>query len=298
MDPQGEQKNIELFKVNKNGKQYRRVWTKEEDSQLLELINTYDNKAIRWIEIATQINKSATQCYSRFRQINPKLNKGFWMKSEEDVLVDLVARYGKKWAKISKILKTRSGKQIRHHYINILDEGIKKKGFTPEEDLKIRELYLKYGPKWQLISKYFNCRTGDIIKSRYYNKIKYSIENDLLKNYINLDTRKIEGGTTSDNKLNLFSNFLTTGQSDENTEKTKGTKKNTEKVTGESTLKKYLYDSIDTQTTKFKSKNEKSRSKSNSLKSIFGSSNEKDIIMKSFNNKDFQNSSSINKFGI
>jgi len=221
------EQNVSLFKVDKKSRQFKRVWTPEEDGLLLEKVKEFNDRTIKWTEVAKSINKSAKQCYSRFRQINPSHNKGFWTKDEEDKLIELIKIHGKKWALISKILKTRSGKQIRHHYINSLDVNNTKKVFTEEEDHKIKELYLKFGPKWQLIGSYFIGRTGDAIKSRYYNKVKYTIENDILKNYFNLKGAKpifksdneIKKEKKSDiQEIDLISNILKSHSiKDENT---------------------------------------------------------------------------------
>ena len=143
------------LKIQKNITTSRAIWTQQQDKTLLNSIKDYDDNRIKWIEISKLVNKTAKQCYSLYRQINPLFTKGVWKKSEEAFLEKLVEQHGKKWALIAKIFKTRSGKQIRHHYLNILDSNNKKKGFTPEEDLKIKELYLQYGPKWKLISTHF-----------------------------------------------------------------------------------------------------------------------------------------------
>ena len=115
------------------------------------------------------------------------MKKGAWSTVEEDKLVKLIEQYGRKWAKIAKILRFRSGKQVRHHYINVLEPSNKKTCFTVDEDMKIKALYMKIGPKWQEISKHLLGRTGDAIKSRYYNKLRFVIDNEILQNYIHKD---------------------------------------------------------------------------------------------------------------
>lgn len=169
-----------IFKVNRDGFKIKKVWSEHEDNELLKELEKYDGDSIKWKEVARALGKTSKQCYSRYRQINPTLKKGFWTKEEEEILKDLVRVHGKKWAYISKIMKSRSGKQIRHHYLNVLDEANnKKKAFSKDEDDLLKALFLKYGPKWQFISTFFQGRTGDIIKSRYYNKIKNSISTDI-----------------------------------------------------------------------------------------------------------------------
>jgi Myb-like DNA-binding protein BAS1 len=193
-------KIIGVFKVTRADKQTRKIWSEAEDIKLLRLIDNYQDEKIKWNDVGTHLNKTANQCYSRYRQINPTLNKGFWTKEEETHLINLVAKYGRKWASISKIFKTRSGKQIRSHYLNITDPDNLRKPFTREEDDIIIEQFFRVGPKWQIISQHVRGRTGDIIKSRYYNALKSRIENELLNKIIN------NTGTSNSNNSNKIVN--------------------------------------------------------------------------------------------
>ena len=171
----GEQCTIK-FKVIKKAK---RIWSAEEDIRLLNLIEneSIQGNKVKWTEIASKFeDKSSKQCYNRYRHINPSLQRGYWTKEEEDKLMVLINEYGKKWAKISKILKTRSGKQIRHHFVNILDKKNKKSKFSLEENNKLIHLFNKYGAKWQKISEEFVGRSADNLKCRYYNIIKQKTE--------------------------------------------------------------------------------------------------------------------------
>jgi len=88
----------------------------------------------------------------------------------------LINEYGKKWAKISKILKTRSGKQIRHHYLNILDKKNKKSKFSLEENNKLINLFNIFGAKWQKISEEFVGRSADNLKCRFNSLRKQKTE--------------------------------------------------------------------------------------------------------------------------
>jgi len=107
-----------------------------------------------------------------YKRIRPGIAKGAWKKEDDAKIIQLVNKHGKTWSKISKLLGSRNGKQIRDRYINVLDPEIKKGRFTDEEDRKVFSLYHEYGPKWALISKSFNNRTADMIKNRFYSSIK------------------------------------------------------------------------------------------------------------------------------
>jgi len=153
----------------------QKKWSPFEDKKLISIVESFGSEKIRWLDISRHFFKSSLQCYSRWRQINPKLSKGKWSKDEDEKLIILVKEYGKKWALISRKMKNRSGKQVRDRYINYLDESNMKNRFSPEEDKKIMDLFKIHGAKWSAISKEFIGRSGDAIKNRYYWSIRPSI---------------------------------------------------------------------------------------------------------------------------
>ena len=149
----------------------QKKWTKEEDLNLIKLVKNYNGK--NWKEVASFFhNKTPLQCFSRYKRIRPGINKGTWKKEEDKLIVSLVEKYGKSWSKISKIIQTRNGKQIRDRYLNILDPNINKKKFSVEEDYLLIQLYEKFGPKWAKINQFFHKRTTDMIKNRFYSSLK------------------------------------------------------------------------------------------------------------------------------
>jgi hypothetical protein len=177
-----------IFSIKKIKNQKK--WTKEEDELLIALAEKYNEK--HWKEISKRfIKKNSLQCFSRYKRIRPGIIKGSWKKEEDFRIIDLVNKYGKSWSKISKILSTRNGKQIRDRYINVLDPEIRKGKFTDEEDKKLISLYRQHGPKWATIAKYYPNRTADMIKNRFHSSIKKKLFIDVNESY-------------SDLKVNLF----------------------------------------------------------------------------------------------
>ena len=149
----------------------KKKWTPEEDSYLIQLASCYQEK--HWKIIAEHFkHKNSLQCFSRYKGIKPGVVKGHWTTSEDNEILSLVGQYGKAWAKISGILKTRNGKQIRDRFINVLDPKIAKKKFSDEEDKLLMKLYMLHGAKWAMIAKKFKERTPDIIKNRFHSSIK------------------------------------------------------------------------------------------------------------------------------
>lgn len=163
---------LEVFEIKKIKNQKK--WTKEEDGLLIELAKQFKEK--HWKEISENfVRKNALQCFSRYKRIKPGIVKGSWKKEEDMKIIELVQKHGKVWSRISKALGTRNGKQIRDRYINVLDPEIKKGKFSLEEDEKLIELYLKYGPKWATIAKFYPDRTADMIKNRFHSSVKKRI---------------------------------------------------------------------------------------------------------------------------
>lgn len=159
----------QIFSIKKIKNQKK--WTREEDEMLIALAEKYNEK--HWKEISKRfVKKNSLQCFSRYKRIRPGIVKGSWKKEEDVRIMELVNKYGKSWSKISKILGTRNGKQIRDRFINVLDPEIKKGKFSDDEDRKLIALFKQYGPKWATIAKYYPNRTADMIKNRFHSSIK------------------------------------------------------------------------------------------------------------------------------
>lgn len=171
------------FKSKKKTKKVK--WTELEDKILLEKGKEFNGK--NWRKIASFLpGHSAIQCSSRFKTIKPGIIKGYWSKEEDEKLLELFKKYGKKWSNISKEMPWRTGKQIRDRYLNILDNRLNKNKFSKDEDDKIIELYEKFGNSWSKIAKYLIGRTGDMVKNRFYSTLGKNIlnkENINLNNY-------------------------------------------------------------------------------------------------------------------
>jgi hypothetical protein len=183
-----------IFSIKKIKNQKK--WTKEEDELLIALAEKYNEK--HWKEISKRfVKKNSLQCFSRYKRIRPGIIKGSWKKEEDLRIIDLVNKYAKSWSKISKILGTRNGKQIRDRYINVLDPEIRKGKFTDDEDKKLISLYKQHGPKWATIAKYYPNRTADMIKNRFHSSIKKKLFLDVNDSYTDL-------------KVNLFFDYAYT----------------------------------------------------------------------------------------
>lgn len=161
-----------IFKITK-----KENWNKREDKLLQSLTNIRGRK--NWVKISEKFNKKNSkkfqktpkQCQQRHLQLIPKV-KGRWSEEEDNELMRLYKELGPHWAQIGKLLKQRTGKQIRDRFLNRLDNRLNQSAFTFDEDLKILKLQLQFGNRWSYIAKFFNGRSPGNIKIRYYSSIR------------------------------------------------------------------------------------------------------------------------------
>jgi hypothetical protein len=176
-------------------------WSPEEDNLLLDITAKLSTK--KWIQIAKKFkNKSPVQCSARYLKIKPGIKKGHWTVDEDKQIEEYVNKYGTKWSQISRMIKNRTGKQIRDRYMNYILSTINRKRFTKEEDTKLKGLYIKYGTKWTEISKQFEGRSPEMIKNRFYSFLKPKIHS--YETTSNVNSRRV--GFKRNPK---FINFLT-----------------------------------------------------------------------------------------
>ncbi|OMJ75733.1 hypothetical protein SteCoe_25071 [Stentor coeruleus] len=105
-----------------------------------------------------------------------------WTVIEDEILFDLVNNIGKKkWvivsAKMAKKLgfMSKTPKQCRERWLNILDPTITGGKWTDEEDMMLFEKYRTYGASWCKIAKCFSGRSGNSIKNRFYSIVRKNL---------------------------------------------------------------------------------------------------------------------------
>ncbi|CAD8192266.1 unnamed protein product [Paramecium octaurelia] len=148
------------------------AWNTKEDNLLKKGIR---NCGMNWIAIAQYVpNRNPNQCAQRWKRLQGQRSRTnqFWKPEEDQLLLQLITQLGKQWSKIAQIFKNRSSKQCRNRYINSLDPELKQNSFTQEEDQLIYQKYLEFGSKWSYISKFFEGRSDNQIKNRFYNNIR------------------------------------------------------------------------------------------------------------------------------
>lgn len=101
----------------------RQKFTNAEDIRLRAIVLEYKetNEKIDWIRIARKMdNRTARQCRERFQNyLDPRLNKNRWTEDEDELLLKLVQKYGKKWSILTKFFDHRADVSIKNRFSSI-----------------------------------------------------------------------------------------------------------------------------------------------------------------------------------
>lgn len=109
-------------------------------------------------------NKS---CRKRWlHSLDPKLRKGRWTSEEDAILLESVARYGKRWYEVARALPGRTDDQCAKRYKEAVDPSIRRDPWTAEEDEKLRGAFQKYGNKWHTIASTLQGRPAIHCRNR------------------------------------------------------------------------------------------------------------------------------------
>uniref|UniRef100_A0A1J3GKV7 Myb-related protein 3R-1 n=1 Tax=Noccaea caerulescens TaxID=107243 RepID=A0A1J3GKV7_NOCCA len=155
----------------------RGQWTAEEDEILKKAVHNFKGK--NWKKIAEYFkDRTDVQCLHRWQKVlNPELVKGPWTKEEDEMIVQLIQKYGpKKWSTIARFLPGRIGKQCRERWHNHLNPAINKEAWTQEEELVLIRAHQIYGNRWAELTKFLPGRSDNGIKNHWHSSVKKKLD--------------------------------------------------------------------------------------------------------------------------
>jgi hypothetical protein len=81
--------------------------------------------------------------------------------------LELVSRHGNKdWNSIAEQMGTRNARQCRERYNNYVNPSLRRDSWTDEEDATLIEKFREFGPKWNMIAKFFQDRSDMALRNR------------------------------------------------------------------------------------------------------------------------------------
>lgn len=94
----------------------RRMWSREEDEYLRNIVKKYHGK--NWSNIASQMyNRSAKQCCRRWHmQLKDDIVKTVWTALEDQILLKNHSNMGNKWTDLSKLLPGRTPTAVQNRF--------------------------------------------------------------------------------------------------------------------------------------------------------------------------------------
>ena len=95
--------------------------------------------------------------------------KNKFTREEDEKLIEAYKKYGPfDWDRIAEELVGRTSRQCRDRWNYYLNPKVTNQPWSEYEEQLLLEKYKRHGPKWALISHFFNSRTDINVKNHFY----------------------------------------------------------------------------------------------------------------------------------
>ena len=113
-------------------------------------------------------------------------------EAEDQRLYEIISKMGpRNWRVIAEQMPGRTGRQCRDRYTNYLMENLRNEPWTQEEDALLISKFLEYGSHWSEMVQFFNGRSSNSIKNRWYTNLAHKVNLNQMNERLNQCTSKL-----------------------------------------------------------------------------------------------------------